>query len=53
MSKSIGVAGIGSGSRAKEGSGMGSSGIGEGLSAMNKSTRPLQRRVELHFSSQL
>lgn len=32
---------------------LGSFGLGVGLSAINKRTRPLQRWVELHLSSQL
>ena len=51
VSRSREHAGIGSGS--KGGSGLGSSGSKEGLSAMNKRTRPLYLWVELHFSSQL
>ena len=43
VSKSRVDAGVGSGIEGKEGSGMGSSCIRDGLSAMNKRMRPLQR----------
>jgi len=52
-SRSREVVGSGQGKKGVEKSGLGSSGSEVVLSAMNKRTRPLQRWVEFHFSSQL